>query len=114
LPHTLVDAFRATLEETALADVLLHVVDAANPQRDEQIAAVNKVLKEIGAGRVPQLIVWNKIDLLPAFEPEVVRDSHGKILNIKVSAASGAGIDLLRGVLADAAREASGTLASAA
>jgi GTP-binding protein HflX len=114
LPHSLVDAFRATLEETAQADLLLHVVDCANPQRDEQVEAVNKVLKEIGAGGVPQVIVWNKIDQMPGLEPEVVRDTHGKILNIKVSAGSGAGIDLLRDVLAEAARDASGPLASAA
>ena len=114
LPHSLVDAFRATLEETAQADLLLHVVDAANPQRDEQVDAVNAVLEEIGAGDVPQVMVWNKLDRIPALEPEVVRDAYGKILNIKVSAATGAGIDLLRDVLADAARDASGPLASAA
>jgi GTP-binding protein HflX len=114
LPHGLVDAFRATLEETVQADVLLHVVDAANPQREEQMESVNAVLAEIGAGDVPQLVVWNQIDRLPGMQPEVIRDSHGKILNIKVSAATGAGIDLLRGALADAARETSGPLASAA
>jgi GTP-binding protein HflX len=114
LPHSLVDAFRATLEETAQADVLLHVVDSSNPQRDAQIEAVNAVLEEIGAGDVPQIVVWNKIDQAPALQPEVVRDPYGKILNIKVSAAAGAGIDLLRNVLAEAAREASGPLASAA
>ena len=114
LPHGLVDAFRATLEETAQADVLLHVVDCANAQRDEQIEAVNSVLAEIGAGGVPQLVVWNKIDAVPGLAPEVVRDTHGKILNIKVSAVTGAGIDLLRDVLAEAARDASGPLASAA
>ncbi len=114
LPHSLVDAFRATLEETAEADLLLHVIDSSSPQRDEQVEAVNEVLNEIGAGKVPQIVVWNKIDALPGLEPEVVRDSYGKILNIKVSAATGAGIDLLRDVLAVAAREASGPLASAA
>jgi len=114
LPHGLVDAFRATLEETAQADLLLHVIDSASPQRDEQVEAVNEVLAEIGAGDVPQVVVWNKIDQRPGLEPEVVRDTYGKILNIKVSAASGAGIDLLRSVLAEAAREASGALASAA
>jgi GTP-binding protein HflX len=85
------------------ADLLLHVIDAASPQRDEQVEAVNAVLAEIGAGDVPQIVVWNKIDQRPGLEPEVVRDTHGKILNIKVSAASGAGIDLLRSVLAEAA-----------
>ena len=114
LPHGLVDAFRATLEETAQADLLLHVVDCANPQRDAQVEAVNVVLEEIGAGRVPQIVVWNKIDQLPELEPEVVRDPYGKILNIKVSAASGAGVDGLREVLAEAAREAPKALAPAA
>ena len=114
LPHGLVDSFRATLEETVQADLLLHVIDAANPQRDEQIESVNAVLSEIGAGDVPQVMVWNQIDRIPGLQPEVVRDSYGKILNIKVSAATGAGIDGLRGALADAARVTSGPVASAA
>jgi GTP-binding protein HflX len=115
LPHGLVEAFRATLEETVQADILLHVVDSASPRRDEQIAAVNKVLAEIGAAEVPQLLVYNQIDRVPGLEPEVLRESCGKILNIKVSAFSGAGIDALREVLAEAARvAASGSLATAA
>jgi GTP-binding protein HflX len=101
-------------KRTAQADLLLHVIDAPSPQRDEQLEAVNAVLNEIGAAKVPQIVVWNKIDQRPGLEPEVVRDSCGKILNIKVSAASGAGIDLLRDVLAEAAREAARPLASAA
>ena len=72
------------------------------------------VLAEIGAGDVPQVVVWNQIDRIAGMTPEVVRDAYGKILNIKVSAVSGAGIDLLRNVLAEAAREAAGPLASAA
>jgi GTP-binding protein HflX len=115
LPHTLVDAFRATLEETVQADLLLHVVDVANPQRDEHIEAVNKVLEEIDAADVPQLIVLNQIDRVPGMEAEVVRESSGKILNIKVSAFTGAGIPALREVLAEIARDASrGPLATAA
>ena len=106
LPHTLVDAFRATLEETVQADLLLHVVDVAGPRRDQQIESVNRVLAEIGADDVPQLIVLNQIDRVPNMAPEVVRDASGKILNIKVSAFTGAGIEALREVLADAAREA--------
>ena len=113
LPHTLVDAFRATLEETIQADLLLHVVDVASPLRDEQIASVNTVLAEIGADDVPQLLVLNQIDRVPGMQPEVVRESSGKILNIKVSAVSGAGIDGLRAVLAEAASGAS-PLATAA
>jgi GTP-binding protein HflX len=104
LPHMLVDAFRATLEETVEADLLLHVVDAANPNRDEQIAAVNSVLEEIGADQVPQLLVHNQIDRVPGLAPEVVRDGSGNILNIKVSALTGAGIEGLRNVLAEVAR----------
>jgi GTP-binding protein HflX len=96
------------------ADLLLHVVDCASPQRDDQMKAVDVVLREIGAGGVPQVIVWNKIDRVPGMQPEVVRDTCDKILNIKVSAVSGAGIDALRNVLAEAAREAPGPLASAA
>jgi len=115
LPHTLVDAFHATLEETVQADLLLHVVDVASPHRDEQIESVNKVLGEIGAEEIPQLIVLNQIDRVPGMQPEIVRDSSGKVLNIKVSAMTGAGIDLLREVLAEVARgNDSGGLASAA
>ena len=114
LPHGLVDAFRATLEETVQADLLLHVVDSASPQRDEQIAAVNTVLAEIGAAGVPQVLVYNQIDRVPGMEPEVMRDPYGKILNIKVSAHTGAGIDLLRDALAEAARDAASGLATAA
>jgi GTP-binding protein HflX len=113
LPHTLVDAFRATLEETVQADLLLHVVDASSARRDEQVEAVNTVLAEIGADDVPQLLVLNQIDRVPGMAPEVVRDSSGKILNIKVSAVTAAGIDGLRNVLAEIAR-GDGALASAA
>ena len=115
LPHTLVDSFRATLEEAIDADLLLHVVDAANPEYHAQIEAVNAVLAEIDALRVPQVVVLNQIDRVPGMAPEVVRDSHGKILNIKVSAFTGAGIDALREVLAEVARDQSrGSLPTAA
>ena len=114
LPHTLVDAFRATLEETIQADLLLHVVDVASPQRDEQVDAVNRVLAEIGAADVPQVLVLNQIDKVPGMQPEIVRESYGKILNIKVSASTGAGIDLLREALAEAARDGASGLATAA
>jgi GTP-binding protein HflX len=63
LPHTLVASFRATLEETVHADLLLHVVDSASPVREQQIEDVNGVLREIGADSIPQIEVWNKIDL---------------------------------------------------
>ena len=115
LPHTLVESFKATLEETTQADLLVHVVDRASPRHDEQVEAVNAVLAEIGAAGVPQLLVYNQIDRVPGLAPEVVRDAYGKILNIKVSAFTGAGIDALREALAEAAREANrGSLATAA
>jgi len=112
LPHTLVEAFKATLEESVQADLLLHVVDSANPRYHEQVEDVNEVLEDIGAGDIPQLLVYNQVDR-SGLAPEVLRD-HGKILNIKVSAATGAGIDALRGVLAEAARDGSRPLQSAA
>jgi GTPase len=102
LPHSLVAAFHATLEETAQADVLLHVVDSASPDREQQMASVAKVLEEIGAGDVDQVIVWNKIDVTGA-TPAVERDDCGNIFRVRVSARSGAGLDLLRAVLAEAA-----------
>ncbi|WP_062790212.1 GTPase HflX [Aquitalea pelogenes] len=100
LPHTLVAAFRATLEETIQADLLLHVVDSSNPLRDVQIEEVNKVLAEIGADSVPQLIVWNKTDLrqLPA---DIERDEHGEIQAVRLSALTGEGLELLREALAE-------------
>ena len=114
LPHTLVDSFKATLEETIQADLLLHVVDSASPERDEQIAAVNAVLDEIGAAEVPQILVYNQIDRVPGLAPEIVRDPHGKILNIKVSASTGAGIAGLREALAETVRAATRALPTAA
>ena len=100
LPHGLVAAFRSTLEETAMADVLLHVVDANSPERHDQVAEVNKVLREIGAQDIPQILIYNKIDLqdLPA---GVKRDEYGKITTIYLSAKTGAGIDDLRKALAE-------------
>ena len=108
LPHTLVAAFRATLEETTRADLLLHVVDAASPARQEQIAEVNKVLAEIDAGAVPQLVVWNKIDAVgsgSALAPGLERDQYGRISRVFVSARTGAGLEALREALAEFARE---------
>ncbi|HAN55777.1 MAG: GTPase HflX [Pseudomonadota bacterium] len=100
LPHTLVESFRATLEETIQADLLLHVVDAASPNRDKQIAEVNKVLAEIGADHVPQILIMNKIDL-NHIEAGVERDEYDKITRIKLSAKTGAGIALLRDMLVE-------------
>jgi GTP-binding protein HflX len=102
LPHTLVAAFRATLEETVHADLLLHVVDASSPTRDQQIDEVNKVLEEIGAQAIPQLFVWNKIDV-NGVGPGIDRDDCGRIARVRLSARTGAGLDALRQALAEAA-----------
>ncbi|MDP1734880.1 MAG: ribosome rescue GTPase HflX [Sulfuritalea sp.] len=102
LPHALVAAFQATLEETAQADLLLHVVDSASPDRDQQIQAVGAVLGEIGALEVPQIMVWNKIDLTAA-SPAIERDDCGNISAVRLSAHSGAGLSLLRDALAEVA-----------
>jgi GTP-binding protein HflX len=107
LPHQLVAAFRATLEETIHADLLLHVVDGASPVRMEQIEQVNLVLKEIGADHIPQILVWNKIDAA-GLEPAVERDEYAKISRVFISAQSGAGLDLLRGAIVEAAKSAPG------
>ncbi len=100
LPHGLVAAFRSTLEETAQADLLLHVVDANSSERFDQIAEVNKVLLEIGAQHIPQILVFNKIDMqeLPV---DVQRDDCGRIARIYLSAKTGAGADELRAALAE-------------
>ena len=95
LPHTLVASFRATLEETIHADLLLHVVDAASEDRGAQIAAVNQVLAEIGADAVPQILVMNKIDRT-AFEPRAERDEYGRIFRVWASAQTGQGAELIR------------------
>jgi GTP-binding protein HflX len=95
LPHTLVEAFRATLEETAKADLLLHVVDASSPVHDTQIEQVNAVLTDIAAGEVPQVLVYNKIDLT-GLAPGIERDEYGRIARLRVSAKTGAGLDLVR------------------
>ncbi len=98
LPHTLVAAFRATLEETVHADLLLHVVDASSADRDAQIEAVNVVLKEIGADAIPQVLLYNKIDLT-VFPAQVDSDECGNITRVWISAQNGQGLDLLRNAL---------------
>ncbi|KAF0843749.1 GTP-binding protein HflX [Methylovorus glucosotrophus] len=95
LPHALVEAFGATLEEAVQADLLLHVVDAASPVRDDQIAQVNKVLEEIGAEHVHQVLVVNQIDRA-GLEPGLERDEYGRICRIRISAKTGEGLELVR------------------
>ena len=103
LPHSLVAAFRATLEETVRADLLLHVVDSASPARAREAEEVNKVLAEIGADAIPQVAVWNKIDV-SALEPGIDRDEYGRISRVRVSARSGAGLAELRSAIVEASR----------
>lgn len=96
LPHTLVAAFRATLEETIQADLLFHVVDASSSNRDGQISEVNKLLREIGADTIPQILILNKIDLLePHSCGNYMRDEYGRIEKIQLSAKTGAGFNCL-------------------
>ncbi|WP_418321457.1 GTPase HflX [Piscinibacter sakaiensis] len=108
LPHKLVEAFEATLQEAADADLLLHVVDASSPQRLEQISEVQRVLREIGAGEVPQLLVFNKADQLdqaelPRERSDVFEIETGRrVPRIFLSAASGDGLPELRRVIAAA------------
>lgn len=100
LPHALVEAFGATLEEAAQADLLLHIVDTASTNRDEQVAQVNKVLAEIGATNVPQILVHNQIDRL-GLDPSLSRDEYGRITTIHASAKTGEGLDLVRLAMAE-------------
>ena len=106
LPHELVAAFQATLEATAQADLLLHVVDSASPAREEQMAEVGKVLEEIGANEVRQLVVFNKLDLT-GLPPAVERDEYDRIFRVRLSAKCGDGLPLLREALAEIAQEKS-------
>lgn len=107
LPHKLVEAFRATLQEAADADLLLHVVDASSPQADEQVAEVERVLAEIGADRIPQILVYNKLDNLPAeqrprTEADVLVSPLGVCTpRVFVSAKQGLGLERLRSLVAE-------------
>ena len=110
LPHGLIDAFQATLQEAVDADLLLHVVDAANPDHPEQIAEVQRVLAEIGAADVPQILVFNKLDALePAQRPVRLQDTFGlngeQVSRLFVSARTGEGLSELRQMLAQRALE---------
>jgi GTPase len=110
LPHKLVEAFQATLQEAADADLLLHVVDASSPLLREQSAEVERVLDEIGAAAVPQLVVYNKCDLLEASRRPrhavdwLERPNGQRVRRVFVSAHDGSGIELLRETIADVVR----------
>jgi len=101
LPHKLVESFRATLEESSNADLLLHVIDAHEPERDQQIEQVLAVLGEIGANELPMLEVYNKVDLMEGIEPQIQRDADGKPQRVWVSARDGLGLDLVRQAIAE-------------
>ncbi len=105
LPHELIAAFRSTLQETVQAALLLHVIDASSPERDAQRAEVTGVLAEIGAGELPCIEVYNKIDLLADAAPRVERDQAGRVQRVWVSAHTGAGIPLLLDALQEFFRE---------
>ncbi len=101
LPHDLIAAFRATLEETRQADILLHVVDASHQGYEKNIEDVETVLKEIGAEQIPHLYVYNKIDLRSELQPRLVRDALNNFSEVWVSAETGAGIDMLKTALVE-------------
>ena len=106
LPHQLVAAFRATLQETVQADLLLHVVDASSAVRLDQIDQVNGVLHDIGADTIRQVLVFNKIDAVPELAARggtVERDEYGNISRVFLSARTGVGLDALRSVIAEIA-----------
>ncbi|OAM25624.1 GTPase HflX [Eikenella corrodens] len=114
LPHRLVAAFSATLEETAQADVLLHVADVSQPDYEQRMEDVNRVLAEIGAADVPQLLLYNKIDLLPAEQqqPGILRSKSGQIAAVRLSVTQNLGLEDLRQALiewADTHSKASGS-----
>ena len=100
LPHDLVEAFRSTLQETEEAHLLLHVIDAADDMRQDNIHAVETVLKEIGADEVPRIDIMNKIDCMD-ISPSIERDESGRVVRVWVSAQNGVGMDLIANVLAE-------------
>jgi GTPase len=100
LPHELVAAFQSTLTEARVATLLLHVVDASNPRREEQTLAVDGVLEEIGASAIPHILVYNKIDRLQV-APRIDRDAEGRAVAVWISAAKGEGLELLASAVAE-------------
>ncbi len=101
LPHDLIAAFRSTLQETEDADLLLHVIDASDPERQDKIEQVNEVLREIDAHEIPQIEVYNKIDCVEMAEPRLERDESGRVRRAYVSAVSGEGLELLLKAIAE-------------
>lgn len=105
LPHELIAAFRATLEETLEAALLLHVIDASDPEKHAQIEQVNAVLRQIGAERTPIIEIYNKIDLIPDAAPQLQRNEEQQPQRVWLSAATGAGVPLLQQALAETLSE---------
>lgn len=109
LPHKLVEAFRATLQEASEADLLLHVIDASSPTVDEQRAEVERVLADIGAHQIPQILVYNKLDRLEVSQRPraavdwIEREPGQRVPRVFISAAEGDGLDDLRGLIAERA-----------
>ncbi len=101
LPHRLVEAFRATLEEAANSDLLLHVIDAATEEREHNVEQVQIVLKEIGADDIPQLLVFNKTDLLEDMPARLDRDEQGRPKAVWISAQNNIGLELLQQAVAE-------------
>lgn len=101
LPHDLVVAFNATLEEVAQADLLLHVVDACDDERDAHIEQVNEVLHQIGADEVPRILVFNKIDIKPELKAKVDRDESGEVKRVYISSAKNLGIPALLAAMSE-------------
>lgn len=101
LPHKLVEAFRATLEEAICSDLLLHVVDAADEDRQHNSEQVAQVLVDIGADEIPQLEIYNKIDRLAHVDPGIDRDANGRPVRVRLSAQTGAGLELVAEAVAE-------------
>jgi GTP-binding protein HflX len=100
LPHELIAAFQSTLQEARSAQLLIHVIDATDIRKEEYTVQVNAVLSEIGAGQLPQLLVYNKIDQL-GLQPRIERDAEGEVAQVWISAARGAGLELLTAAIAE-------------
>jgi GTP-binding protein HflX len=101
LPHELVAAFKSTLQETVLAGLLLHVIDCSSPQRAEYITEVNSVLDQIGASEIPQIEIYNKVDIVDGEGPRVERGDDGLVRRVWISAKDGVGIELLIDAMAE-------------
>jgi len=101
LPHELIEAFKSTLEETRQANVLLHVVDASDPNNRDKIEQVEEIIEQIDAQEIPRIIVMNKIDGIDDFKPRIDKDHEGKIYRVWLSAHTGDGIELLYEALSE-------------